>query len=161
MANAVSMEEGDVGVWETARYNVEEGLTINIPYEVKPNTVKIRGLEEADATAAGKFKVAITASTAEVAGKTVITLHEGDATVGDTVRVTYTRRAVGAQTIAIKTNSGASKGELTAEYPVYSAGTDCTESSVKGKLRIYMPRVRVTASPNFDNSLTEIRLPVQ
>lgn len=39
-----------------------------------------------------------------------------------------------------------------AHWPVYSSGTDCTESSIKGWLHLYIPRVRVTALPGFDNS---------
>ena len=44
------------------------------------------------------------------------------------------------------------KGSLYAHWPVYSSGTDCTESAIKGWLHLYVPRVRVTALPGFDNS---------
>ena len=89
MANGVSQENNDFGMLESNRFDVESGLKITIPYEVKQGSVVIRGLEEAVAAATGKFSVAITAATAAVDGKTVITFYEGDVTVGQVVRVAY------------------------------------------------------------------------
>ena len=152
MANATNIVDGDFGTLETKRYEVETGLKITIPYECQANSVKIRGLEEAAAVAAGKFKVTITAATAQADGKTEITLNEGDATVGDTIRVSYRRRVVGAQKMTVTTKATTAKGALYAHWPVYSSGTDCTESAVKGWLHLYLPRCRVTALPGFDNS---------
>lgn len=152
MANATNIVDGDFGTLETKRYEVENGLKITIPYECQANSVKIRGLEEAVAVAAGKFKVTITAATAEADGKTEITLNDGDATVGDTIRVSYRRRVVGAQKMTVTTKATTAKGALYAHWPVYSSGTDCTESAVKGWLHLYLPRCRVTALPGFDNS---------
>ena len=107
-------------------------------------------LEAAEA-AAGKFSVVIT-STGEGAPNTVITFAENDVAAGDTLRVAYRRRVNGASVATVKTNSTTAKGALYAHWPVYSSGTDCTESSVKGYLHLYIPRVRVTALPGFDNS---------
>ena len=72
--------------------------------------------------------------------------------VGDTLRVAYRRRVNAASVATVRTNSTTAKGSLYAHWPVYSSGTDCTESSVKGWLHLYIPRVRVTALPGFDNS---------
>ena len=72
--------------------------------------------------------------------------------MGDTLRVAYRRRVNGASVATVKTNSTTAKGSLYAHWPVYSSGTDCTESSIKGWLHLYIPRVRVTALPGFDNS---------
>ena len=72
--------------------------------------------------------------------------------VGDTIRVAYRRRVNGASLATVKTNSTTAKGSLYAHWPVYSSGTDCTESAIKGWLHLYVPRVRVTALPGFDNS---------
>lgn len=123
---------------------------------MQAGSVKIRGLEEetgASASAAsGKFTVKITASSEAAAGSTEITLAESDATVGDTIRVSYRRRVIGAQRVAVSTKSTTAKGALYAHWPVYSSGTDCTESAVKGWLHLHIPRVRVTALPGFDNS---------
>lgn len=160
MANATDMVEGDIGAYETKRYEVEDGLTFTIPYEVQEGTVQIRGLEEADATAAGKFKATITAATADTAGSTVITFHEGDVTVGDLIRVHYNRRVVNAKRIPVTTTTATARGRAEIEYPVYSAGTDCTESAIKGILRLRIWRCRVTALPGFDSSLT-YRFPAQ
>lgn len=156
MANATNLVEGDVGTQETKRYDVATSLLITLPFEVQTGSVKIRGLQEATgqnaAVATGKFTVTITAATEIASGSTVIKLHEGDATVGDTIRVSYRRRVIDAQRVTVTTKSTTSKGALYAHWPVYSSGTDCTESSIKGWLHLYIPRVRVTALPGFDNS---------
>lgn len=109
-------------------------------------------MSDADTAAAGTFSVKITASTEEAAGSTVITLAAEDATAGDTIRVSFRRRVINAQRVQVRTDSTTAKGALYAHWPVYSSGTDCTESSIKGWLHLYIPRVRVTALPGFDNS---------
>lgn len=118
MANGVSQVEGDFGMLESKRFDVEAGLKITIPYEVKAGSVVIRGLEEAAAAATGKFKVEITAATAEVAGKTEVTFYEGDVTVGQVVRVAYQRRVVAASKVPVKTTSTTAKGSLFAHWPL-------------------------------------------
>lgn len=152
MANAVNGTEGDYGTLETKRFEVETGLKITLPFECKTNSVQIRGLTEATEGAAGKFTVTITAATAETDGKTEITLNASDATVGDTVRVSYRRRMVNAQQVMMKTTGTTARGSLYAHYPVYSAGMDCTEASIKAWVHIEIPRVRVTALPGFSSS---------
>lgn len=118
MANGVSQVEGDFGMLESNRFDVESGLKINIPYEVKEGSVIIRGLEEAAVAATGKYSVVITASTAAVSGKTVITFYEGDVTVGQVVRVAYQRRVVGSSKVPVKTTSTTAKGSLFAHWPI-------------------------------------------
>ena len=151
MANAVKMKQGDVSTLESRLYDVETGRKITLPYEVKNGSVRINGFTEAAEAAAGKFSVVIT-TTGEGAPKTEITFAEGDVNVGDTLRVAYRRRVNGASVATVKTNSTTAKGALFAHWPVYSSGTDCTESAVKGYLHLFIPRVRVTALPGFDNS---------
>lgn len=155
MANAVDVENGDFGTLESGLYEVEDGLTVNLPFEVKANSVQIvrpRGLEEATTAAAGKFTVAITAATAETAGATVVTFNTGDVAVGDTVRVAYIRRVVNASTVPVTTEATTAKGTLYAHWPVYSSGSDCSEGSIKGWLHLCMKRCRATALPGFDSS---------
>ena len=118
MANGVSQVEGDFGMLESNRFDVETNLKINIPYEVKEGSVIIRGLTEAAAAASGKFKVEITAATSEVAGKTVVTLYESDASVGDVIRVAYQRRVVGSAKVPVKTTSTTAKGSFFAHWPI-------------------------------------------
>ena len=149
MANAVIMKQADVATLESKLYEVAEGSKIVIPYETQAGSVKINGFEAAEAAAAGKFSVEVVS---EDAPSTTITFFEGDVAVGDTLRVAYRRRVNGASVATVKTNSTTAKGSLYAHWPVYSSGTDCTESSVKGWLHLYIPRVRVTALPGFDNS---------
>ena len=118
MANGTNLVEGDFGAHESTRYDVETGLKITLPFEVKTQSVKIRGLEEAAESAANKFVVAITASAAQTAGSTVITFHEGDVTVGQTIRVGYQRRVVSSAKVPVKTTSTTAKGELWAHWPL-------------------------------------------
>ena len=151
MANAVKMVKGDVATLESRLYEVATGLKITLPYEVQEKSVRINGFEEAAEAAEGKFSVVIT-TTGEGAPNTVITFAENDVAVGDTLRVAYRRRVNGASVATVKTNSTTAKGALYAHWPVYSSGTDCTESSVKGYLHLFIPRVRVTALPGFENS---------
>ena len=151
MANAVQMVKGDVATLESKLYEVTTGLKITLPYEVQTGSVRINGFEEAAEATAGKFSVVIT-TTGDNAPNTVITFAENDVAVGDTLRVAYRRRVNGASVATVKTNSTTAKGALYAHWPVYSSGTDCTESSVKGYLHLFIPRVRVTALPGFDNS---------
>lgn len=149
MANAVSMKQGDVATLESRLYEVKAGLKITLPYEVQEKSVRINGFEEAETAAAGKFSMA--ATTVETPS-TEITFFNGDVEVGDTIRVAYRRRVNGASVATVRTNSTTAKGALYAHWPVYSSGTDCTESAIKGYLHLYIPRVRVTALPGFDNS---------
>ena len=151
MANAVQMVKGDVATLESKLYEVTTGLKVTLPYEVQTGSVRINGFTEATEAAAGKFSVVIT-TTGDNAPNTVITFAENDVAVGDTLRVAYRRRVNGASVATVKTNSTTAKGALYAHWPVYSSGTDCTESSVKGYLHLFIPRVRVTALPGFDNS---------
>lgn len=152
MANAAQMTEGDYGMFESGRYEVEDGLKITLPFEVKEGSVLINGLEEDDAAAEGKFAVAVTAATAQAAGSTVITLAANDATKGQTVRVGYQRRIVSGAKVEVKTTSTTAKGSLYAHWPLYSSGLDCTEAGIKGILHLHIYRVRATALPGFSNS---------
>lgn len=159
MANATDAAEGDYGTMESDLYDVESGLTITLPFEVKTGSVKVRGLTEDTTAATGKFSVAITASAASTAGSTVITFASGDAAVGDTVRVAYKRRLVNSSKVSVKTNSTTAKGALYAHWPVYSSGSDCTESSIKGWLHIEIKRCRATALPGMDSSYKASQAP--
>lgn len=150
LANAAHIEEGDFGAYESGRYEVETGLKITLPFEVKTGSVLIRGMAEAQAAAAGKFAVSITASTEEVAGKTEITFNTGDVAIGDMVRVTYQRRIIGAARVSVKTTSTAAKGALYADWNIYSDGADCKDASVKGILHLIIYRCRVTGLPGMN-----------
>ena len=149
MANAVKMQHGDVGTLESKLFEVETGFKVTIPYETQAKSVRINGFEEADEASNGYFAVTVSESGTP---STVMTFLEGNVAVGDTIRVAYRRRVNGASLATVKTNSTTAKGSLYAHWPVYSSGTDCTESAIKGWLHLYVPRVRVTALPGFDNS---------
>lgn len=152
MANAVNLESKDYETRETARFDVGTDGKITIPYECKAKSVRIRGLEEATEAATGKFKVEVVAAAKDTAGSTTITLSTGDFTANQPVRVSYIRRVVSASVASVQTTSSSAKGQLTAHYPVYSSGVDCTDASIKGWIHMYFPRVRVTQMPGFDAS---------
>lgn len=157
MTEATNIKTEDRGVTESKRYDVDKDMKITIPYEVQAGSVQISGLE-LDATEgetapeSGKFKVKITASAEDTAGTTEITFAAADFTAGTAVRVAYRRRIVDGKVITTPTTAKSVKGRLEMEWPVYSSGTDCTESAIKAKLHKIVYRVRVTAKPGFSNS---------
>ena len=122
MANGAHQEQGDFGVFESARYDVATGLKVELPFETQAKSINIRGLEEeaasAESAGEGKYKVTITASGENVAGKTVIEFNAADVEVGQTIRVGYKRRAVAASKVPVKTTSTTAKGELFARWPL-------------------------------------------
>lgn len=128
-------------IYETKNFDVQSGLTISLP--AGATNIYIPGLEQADVLAAGKYTVA----------DTTVTFNEGDVAVGDTISVSYQKTASGVA-IPVGTDGASAKGTIQLEYPVYSSGTDCSESSRKGTLYLIVYRVRVSAMPGFDTSLT-------
>lgn len=152
MANAARLTTGDYSTVEAELFTVETGPKITLPFEVQEGSVKIRGMEEATTAAASKFAVTITAATAQADGSTEIAFAANDVTVGDDIRVWYKRRVVDGAKVTVKTTSTTAKGELYLHYPISSSGEDCTESSIRGWLHLYMPKVRVTALPGFSAS---------
>jgi hypothetical protein len=57
-----------------------------------------------------------------------------------------------ATVVNVMTDGATARGELTFEWPVYSSGDDCAESSTKGYVIATIHRARVTALPGFDSS---------
>lgn len=118
MANATNMEDGDAGILETKRFDVESDNTITMPFEVQAGSVKIRGMEETSSTVeAGKFKVTITQYAAAgdsgtaTAASTKIEFAAGDFTEGQTIRVSYRRRAVNTNIVNVTGTGTTAKGE--------------------------------------------------
>lgn len=151
MANASNIKDGDAAydTLESKLFEVKSNKA-EIPYVVTAGSVKINGFELDTAetpSAEGKISVKIEAS------KATVTFHDGDLADGDTIRIAY-RRVIGekASIVSVTTKSTTAKGALYAHWPVYSSGTDCTEAAIKGWVHLFIPRVRVTALPGFDNS---------
>lgn len=151
-ANNTTATDADYGAYEADWFAVDANLKVTLPFEVQTTSVLIRGLEAANADAAGKFVVTFSAASGSTPAKTEVAFHTGDVAKDDEVLVFYKRRIVNAHIIDVKTTSVAAKGSLHAYWPIYSDGTDCTEASKKGLFHLYMPRVRVTAMPGFDTS---------
>lgn len=146
IANAGTAVDGDSSTFESKKHAVETGLKIVLPFEVDVNSIYIRGLEKGDTAATGKF-------TASVSDKqTTITLATGDVKVGDEIMVSYNRRIANAHDIVTNTNTPSAKGSVWMHWPLYSAGTDCTEASIKGYVHVHIFKARVTAQPTIDSS---------
>jgi len=158
MANAEEIEEKDYATLESKLYDVNADNEIVLLFEVQEGSVKIRGFEEADEAATGKFSVEVV-DASEEEPKTVITFDADDVEAGDTLRVAYKRRVVNGDRVTVKTDSTTAKGSFYAHYPLYSSGSDCTESSQKGTLHIYFPKCRATALPGFDASYKSAQAP--
>ena len=130
MANAAKLTTGDYSTVEADLFEVvseSNALKVTLPFECQANSIKIRGMEEASAVAAGKFKVTITAAGADADGSTVIEFNTGDVVAGDEIRVWYKRRVVDGAKVMVKTTSTTAKGELYLHYPVSSSGEDLTK----------------------------------
>ena len=149
ITKAVNAVDADSITTESKKFTVLTGNTIELPFKVDVATVYIRGLELTSGTAAaGKFTAAYDTATK----KTTLTLYSSDATVGDEVWVSYDRYLANAHTVSVKTNTGSARGKVTFHFPVYSSGTDCTESSVKGLVHFDIYKVRVTTDVPVDTS---------
>lgn len=84
--------------------------------------------------------------------KTVISFYEDDFDKGDLVSVTYQRRVTGGYVHDITSENGTARGALYLQYPVMSAGTDCTQSAKKALYHVVVPRVMVTQPATMDTS---------
>ena len=148
MSNAGTATDGAYDIYETNKFVVtageESAPVIKMPFEVIPAATLIRGLTYAasDATT-GQFKVSYATNVS------TITFATGDVTVGEEIYVTYKRKIADAHIVTVNSDSASAKGELTAHVPVYSSGTDCSESAIKGYVHIYVPRVRISAQPGL------------
>ena len=148
MSNAGTATDGAYDIYETNKFVVTSGddsaPVIEMPFEVVSAATKIRGLEYTSTTAAtGQFTVTYATNVSTV------TFFTGDVAVGDEVYVTYKRKIADAHIVTVNSDSASAKGELTAHVPVYSSGTDCSESAIKGYVHIYVPRVRISAQPGL------------
>lgn len=159
ISNAGLAVDGDSYTVETKKYAVEAGTSggtspiITLPFEVDTASVYIRGLTLAStATQSGQFTASNNEASDGTPASTTLTFQSSDVSVGDEVYVSYKRRIAAAHDIVINTNTASAKGEVWMHWPVYSAGTDCTEAAIKGWIHVHVYRVRVTALPAIDSS---------
>lgn len=142
-------------------YIVSAGLTITLPTAV--DNVYITSLDEVAVTlAAGKFTVTPVVEAAGppiVPAHTLITFFTGDVAEGDIVEASYELTVAGTL-IPVSGEGTSANGSLQLSYPVYSSSDDTTENSKKGTLILTIYKVRVSAMPGFDSSLT-YRFPAQ
>lgn len=136
-------EENDVYIFTTERVSIASGLTATLSHTpITSMTMYAQGLRRATTAAAGKFTVS---------GST-LTFYAGDVTVGQDIFVAYYYKADEAHVVPVRTDSQSARGEVWFHIPVYSSGTDCTQSSIKGYVDIHVWRVRVTTNAPIDTS---------
>ncbi len=151
MSHGVPITKKDTSTLESRNFQVGAGLTIEIPYQTKEGSIKIKGFTEATEETPETGKFTVTQGTGGAA-KTTITFFTDDCKEGDMMRVAYRRRVVSASVTTVQTSNKTATGSLCVHWPVYSDGSDVAQSSVKGWLHMELPRVRVTAFPGFDTS---------
>lgn len=94
------------------------------------------------------------------ADKTVhLVFSSNDVTVGDTVCLTFTRRATWVSVLTVLTTGSTARGSLTLTWPVMSSGTDCTQNVIIGFYHMKIPRVMVTQRPSLDTSRSTAATP--
>ena len=164
---SLTQEEGDFGTVESQRYMATKADNPNadkygtavfgvarfglyysklvIPYECKIGSVNIRGLEEAEEPAPGKFSVYITRSDEDGGGRTVVYIHGTDAEVGDMIRVVYQRRVIASSKVSVKTMNKFAVCEFYSHWPSYNR-----DGVLQGMVHLYIPRTRVTVGPSID-----------
>ena len=120
IANAGSAVDGDSSTMETKKYTVAADQSVELPFEVDPASVYVRGLAYSTGGTASAGSFTVTSSE----GKTTIKFAEGDVAVGDEIYISYNRRIANAHEITVKTNTASAKGEVWMHWPVYSSGTD-------------------------------------
>lgn len=81
------------------------------------------------------------------------------AQAGDDAKVFGLRRIVNGNVVTVKTDSTTAKGSFWAHWPVYSSGSDCSESTQKGVLHLHIFRCRVTQLPGSDSSYKSAQAP--
>lgn len=163
MAHAVNAEATTTDtIIETRNFDIPAGLTVKLPDGA--SDIYISGLELTTSTlAAGKYTAAhVAASGTEpnvVPAHELVTFFAGDVAEGDVVEISY-ELIVSGTLIPVSGDGASAKGTLQLDYPVYSSGKDCTDASRKGTLSLTIYRVRVSAMPGFDSSLS-YRFPAQ
>lgn len=147
MANATAAtEEAAFKRYKFAIADVVDGVATITDANADVTTVQVNGFELVEGVpATGEFAAAL------ATGTMTLTFFAGDIENGTTIEVIYQATET-STSVHILTDSASARGELTMEYPVYSSGTDCTESSTKGFVVITVYRARITALPGFDTS---------
>lgn len=109
-------------------------------------TVSIRGLEEDDSAAAGKFVVSDVTATETVPAHSEITFYSDEE--GE-IEISYEFTVADAEVIEVD-NKSTAMGEAIFRWPVYGAAEDCTDSAIKGYIVMRVYRCRVTQMPKHN-----------
>ena len=139
MANKQEYVNDDFAVPQTEWLKLDSSKQLTLKHTPIEGTVSIKGMDEAQAAAAGKFSVE--------ANK--ITFDESDVT-DDTIEVSYDFNEKMEQILI--DNKSSAIGECVLEYPVYDNGEDCSEAGIQGYYYVRVFRARITTMPGFDAS---------
>ena len=130
-------------IFTTERVTVAAGPTATLSHTpITTKTMYAQGLRYSATAGAGKFTV----------DGTTVSFNAGDVTVGKDIDVNYYYEVEEAHVVPVRTNSQSARGEVWFHIPVYSSGTDCTESSIRGWIDVHIFRVRVTTPAPIDTS---------
>ena len=138
----------DTSVKGGGMYTVLTGPKIELPFQVNPTNVQIKGFTVGDTATAGKFTVTYD----DVTKISTIAFYAGDVVVGESLLVTYERRVAKASVTTVTTTGGSARGSLTLTWAVMSSGDDCTQAAIVGYYHLKVPRVMVTTRPSLDTS---------
>lgn len=132
-----------VAIFTTERVTVASGNTVTLSHTpITTKTMYANGIVYGTTAGAGKFTVS---------GST-LTFTAGDVEIGKDIDVNYYYNVEEAHVVPNKTNSQSARGEVWFHIPVYSSGTNCAESAIKGWVDIHVYRVRVTTNAPVDTS---------
>lgn len=143
MANNAGFTESAFTDMVTEYLNVDPtSHSATLTYLPVEGTMFVRGLEEGESVAEGKYIV--------TPGTTNATITFNSDVSGE-VEVTYERSVADAHVMSLD-NKQSAIGEVIMKWPVYASGSDCTDSAIKGYYVVRIFRCRVTAMPGFDTS---------
>ena len=148
LANGTSFEEDAAYTTYITEHLTVDSTSHSITIKETPieHSISIAGMVEGTTAGAGTEDTD-NMDTFSVSGK-VITLPND---VTGEVEVSYEYTVANAKVAQID-NMTSAIGEAVFKWPVYNAGEDCTEASVKGYVIMKVYRCRVSQMPGFDTS---------
>lgn len=157
------MNEGnDVGVMGGGYYTAESAkmtvplASIRLPFQIDPNSLYVNGVQPEYASGVpeeGQVLVGVWDTYTDVF------FVPEDVAVGETVQLTYQRRATYVSVLSVLTTGSTARGSLTLTWPVMSSGTDCSQNAIIGFYHMKIPRVMVTQRPSLDTSRSTAATP--
>lgn len=143
-------------VWFTETVTFTNG-TATLSYAPEAGSVWYNGMDSNDTVAIDGRTITITVVTGpatdgeEWTPNTDTSLFPNSGMDGE-VEITYQTALAAGADVMYSTNKDAVIGEAFMRWPIYSANSDCADSSIKGYVELHVFRCRVTQGPGFDSS---------